>query len=49
MKLLITTNKREFEVDTDDIPTTNRGGYGIKGLLKLKKGEVVVNVLPTGH
>ena len=46
MKLIIKTNKREFEIDTKDIPLTNRAGYGVKKVIasKLRNGEEVIEV-----
>ena len=34
MKLIIKTNKREFEIDTNDIPLTNSAGYGVKKVIE---------------
>ena len=46
MILIVKTNKREFEVDTNDIPLTNRAGYGVKKVIasKLRKGEEIIEV-----
>ena len=47
MILIIKTNKREFKVNTNDIPLTNRAGYdGVKKVIasKLRKGEEVIEV-----
>ena len=46
MILIVKTNKREFEVDTTDIPFTNRAGFGVKKVIasKLRKGEEVISV-----
>ena len=46
MILIVKTNKREFEVDTNDIPLTNRTGYGVKKVItsKLRKGEEIIEV-----
>ena len=46
MILIVKTNKREFEVDTNDIPLTDRAGYGVKKVIasKLRKGEEVISV-----
>ena len=46
MILIVKTNKREFEIDTKDIPLTNRAGYGVKKVIasKLRKGEEIIEV-----
>ena len=46
MILIVTTNKREFEINTNDIPLTNRAGYGVKKVIasKLRKGEEIIEV-----
>lgn len=46
MILIIKTNKREFEIDTNDIPLTNRAGYGVGKVIKakLRKGEEIIDV-----
>ena len=46
MILIVKTNKREFEIDTIDIPLTNRAGYGVKKVIasKLRKGEEIIEV-----
>ena len=46
MILIVKTNKREFEINTNDIPLTNRAGYGVKKVIasKLRKGEEVIEV-----
>ena len=46
MILIVKTNKREFEINTNDIPLTNRAGYGVKKVIasKLRKGEEIIEV-----
>ena len=46
MILIVKTNKREFEIDTNDIQLTNRAGYGVKKVIasKLRKGEEIIEV-----
>ena len=46
MILIVKTNKREFEIDTNNIPLTNRAGYGVKKVIasKLRKGEEIIDV-----
>ena len=46
MILIVKTNKRQFEIDTNDIPLTNRAGYGGKKVIasKLRKGEEIISV-----
>ena len=46
MILIIKTNKREFEIDTNDIHLTNRAGCGVKKVItsKLRKGEEIIEV-----
>lgn len=46
MVVIVKTNMRELTFSTKEIPLTNRGGYGIKGLLrnKLKKNEEILDV-----
>ena len=46
MILIVKTNKREFEIDTNDIPLTNRAGYGVKKVIasKLRKAEEIIEV-----
>ena len=48
MILIVKTNKREFEIDTNDIPLTNRAGYGVKKVIasKLRKAEEIISVKP---
>ena len=48
MILIIKTNKREFEIDTNDIPLTNRAGVGVGKVVKakLRKGEEIWSVYP---
>ena len=48
MILIVKTNKREFEIDTNDIPLTNRAGYGVKKVIasKLRKAEEIIEVKP---
>lgn len=44
--MAVTNLGREIEFNTENIPITNRSGYGIKSLLsnKLKKNEVITDV-----
>ena len=46
MILIVKTNKREFHIDTNDIPLTNRAGYGVKKVIasKLRKAEEIIEV-----
>ena len=46
MILIIKTNKREIEIDTNDIPLTNSARDGVKKVIasKLRKGEEVISV-----
>ena len=46
MILIVKTNKREFEIDTNDIPLTSRAGYGVKKVIasKLRKGVEIIEV-----
>ena len=46
MILIVKTNKREFEIDTNDIPLTNRAGDGVKKVIasKLRKTEEIISV-----
>lgn len=50
LMIAVTNTGREIIFNTNDIPLTNRSGYGVKGLLgsKLKKGEVIVDVRVDG-
>ena len=46
MILIVKTNKREIEIDTNDIPLTNSARDGVKKVIasKLRKDEEIIEV-----